>query len=227
MPKQTKTCPACQQEIDSSAADCPLCNRKLEILHWEIEPESGENFIFAGPEATNSIREKLLSNQLKIADRCRQYVQVLLKIEGDQPEYGIKNEMEWKTIRDYANPVFDLQMLYNPVGAYSKLTAKMVGYGLGALTALGYLISVLMENDAGIIASIFWSIVLLFTNLTVIGVFIISYIISRIYDLEPFAMAFQSYFSLLVGGIVGLIGGWTLGYLIGVFIGLSKKKVLV
>jgi len=226
MAKKTKACPACKKDIAEDATTCPLCGKQLEILHWEIEQESGEKILIIDPNAADLIREQLLSGKLKLSNRCRQYIKALMKVEEGKDEYGIKKEMEWKTLKDYANSVFSLQVLYNPAGAYGKQTAGYAVYGIGAITAIGWNASALLANGAGIIATIFWSIVLLFTNLTVIGVFIVSFIISKIYDLPPFAMAFRSYIALLIGGIVGLVGGWPIGYLIGVFIGLSKKKVL-
>ena len=97
---------------------------------------------------------------------------------------------------------------------------------VGALVAIGWNTEALLANDASLIPAIIWSVLLLLPAVTVIGLMIMSFIVSRIYDLPAFAMAFRTVIGILVGAVVGAIVGWTIGYLIGFIFGMSRKKVL-
>lgn len=226
MAKKTKECPACQKQISDDAKECPECKKTLEILHWEIELGSGEKLLFFEPTAEETIREHLVDRKLNLSNRCRQFIKSLARVEAGQDHYETTKELEWKTLRDYADKVFSLQVLYNPVQAYGKLAARITWIASGIIVAIVWNTEMLLANDAGIVGAILWSIVLLLTSPTIIGVGIVSFIVSRVYDLPPFAMAFRTFIGILVGAIAGAVIGWTAGYLIGVFIGLSKGKFL-
>ncbi|MCK4816898.1 hypothetical protein KA005_14100 [bacterium] len=227
MAKKTKACPACGKQIDESAKECPECKKQLEILHWEIEQEFGEKVVFLEPNAEESVREQLISGKLKLNNRCRQFINTLQRVEDGKDHYETKQEMEWKTLRDYANSVFSLQVLYNPVQAYGKRVAFITWVIVGAITAIGWNTNILLAAGANPIVAVILSIVLLALLPTVVGLAIASIVVGGIYALPPLGMAIRSLIALLIGALVGGAIGWTLGYLIGVLIGTIKKKVLV
>lgn len=226
MAKKEKTCPACDKKIDDSAKECPECKKKLEILHWEVEADSGEKIVFSEPNTEDSIREQLISGKFKLINRCRQFTTVLQRVTGENDHYETKDEKEWKTLKDYANSSFSLQVLYNPVQAYGKRVAFIATATIGIITAIGWDTQMLLDAGANPIIAVILSILLLVLTPTVIGLAIGSYVVGRIYSLPPFGMAFRTFFAMVIGAIIGAAVGWTIGYLIGVIIGLTKKKVL-
>lgn len=226
MAKKEKPCPACYKKIDESATECPECKKKLEILHWELEQDSGEKMVFSEPNAEDSIREQLISGKLKLINRCRQFTTALQRVVEEKDHYETKDEKDWKALKDYANSSFSLQVLYNPVQAYGKRVALIATVTIGIITAIGWDTQMLLTVGANPVIAVILSILLLVLTPTVIGLAIGSYVVGRIYGLPPFGMAFQTFFAIVIGAIIGAAAGWTIGYLIGVIIGLTKKKVL-
>ena len=127
MATDTKTCPACKTKIDKKSDTCPSCGKQLEILYWEIEQASGEKMVLAGGEAEITIRDDLLAKKLTLSDPCRQIIKKLSRVVNGQDVYVIKEEKPLLKLKDYANSVFELQVLYNPASAYGKLVAKITG----------------------------------------------------------------------------------------------------
>jgi hypothetical protein len=226
MAKKKKLCPACQKEINESAKKCPKCNKKLEILNWEIEWDSGQKLQLSGPDAENSIRDQLISGQLKLENRCRQFVTSLQSVKDEKEYYEVKQEKDWKTLRDYANDIFSLQVLYDPQRAYGKKFALITTAIIGIITAIAWDSDLLLTVGANPIMAIICSVLLIALSPTVIGLFIASAIVGRIYHLSPFGLAVRTFVALFIGVVIGLVVGWTIGYLIGVVIGKTKKKVL-
>jgi hypothetical protein len=225
MAQKLIACPDCKQQVAEDAASCSSCGKHLKVLSWEIESASGEKLHLTEPDAVPSIRDQLIAGKLTLSDHCRQFIKALERVEADQDVYGIKKEREWKTLRDYASKSFELQVLYDPINAYDKQTAQIVTVIVGAIMAVGWNTEALLGYDANPIIAVLLSIFLLLTTPTVVGLLIASFIVSLIYDLPAFAMAFRSLAAIFVGGLAGLVVGWPVGYLIGMFIGLSKAKV--
>jgi hypothetical protein len=198
----------------------------LEILHWEIEQESGEKALYFGEEAEKALREQLISGKLKLSNRCRQYVNVLERIEEGKEQSGLKQEKEWKTLRDYADGMFSLQKLYNPAKADGKRVARITWMVVGGIVAIGWNMQVLLTAGAPPFIAFVWSVVLLLLIPTVIGFVFGSVVVGGIHGLRPFRVAFGTLGAVLIGALVGGIVGWTFGYLIGIIIGLTKKRVL-
>jgi uncharacterized membrane protein YccC len=213
MAKKKKTCPACMKKIDESAKECPECKKSLEILHWEVEKESGEKVVCSGPNAKDTIRDQLISGELNLINRCRQFTTVLQSIQDEKDHYEIKKEKDWKTLRDYANTSFSLQVLYNPVQAYGKRAAIITAATIGIITAIAWDTEMLLATGANPFLAVILSILLLTLTPTVIGLAIASYVVGGIYRLPPFGMAFRTFFSIIIGALVGAAVGWTIGYL--------------
>lgn len=221
-----KTCPSCKKQIDENATKCPQCKKELEILFWEIEPEPGNKVLYSGEGAEATIREQLLSGKLKLSDRCRQYINMLERVENGNEHYGLKREMDWKTLRDYANAVFSLQVLYNPVSAYGKRVAQVTWVVIGSIVAIGWNMDILLAAGASPLGAFVISAILLLLTPTVIGLGIASFVVGNIYRFPPLGMAIRTFIAIIIGGLIGGIVGWTVGYLIGVLIGLTKRKML-
>jgi hypothetical protein len=221
-----KTCPACKKQIDEKATQCPECKKQLEILYWEIEQTTGEKVLYQDGEAKTSIRDQLLSGQMKLTDRCRQYLHALKSVEDGIDNYSVKNDLGWKTLRDYADKVFDLQVLYNPAMAYGKSTAQTTWVIVGFLVAIGWNADILIAAGANLIVAIVFSLVLLLLTPTVLGLGIASFILAGMYQLPAMGMAIRTFFAILIGALVGAAVGWTFGFAIGALIGLTKKKAL-
>ncbi|MBU1163244.1 MAG: hypothetical protein KKA75_03740 [Proteobacteria bacterium] len=227
MAKKEKECPACKKNIDESAKECPECKKRLEILNWEIQQDSGESIVFSEPDAEEAIRERLISGELKLINRCRHFTTALQRVTDENDHYENKEEKEWKTLKDYANSSFPLQVLYNPVQAYGKRVAMITGVTILIITAIAWDTEMLIAAGANPVIAVILSVLLLALTPTVIGLAITSYVVGRIYSLPPFGMAFRTLFAVVIGVLAGGAVGWTVGYLIGVIIGLTKKKVLV
>lgn len=221
-----KTCPSCKKEINANAKKCPECQKDLEILYWDIELESGDKALYPGEGAEPSIREQLVSGKLKLSNRCRQYINVLEGVEDGQEHYGLKKEMEWKTLRNYADGVFSLQALYNPFKAYGKRVAKITWAVIGAIVAIGWNMDILLTAGANPLIALVISVVLLLLTPTVVGLGIASFVVGSTYRFPPFSMAFRTLIAIIIAGLIGGAVGWTLGYLIGALVGFTKKKML-
>ena len=221
-----KTCPACNKQIPEAATECPQCKKQLETLCWEIERESNERVSFSGPGGVESLREKLISGELKLRDRCRQYTKVLERVEASEEHFGVKKEKEWKTLRDYANAEFSLQVLYAPVQACAKRGAMITGIVVGLLVAIAWNTSGLLAVGANPAAAVVLAIGMLLLFPTVIGLIIGSLVVSAIYRIPATGMGFRTLIAAILGLLVGLAVGWTVGYAIGALCGLRVKKVL-
>ncbi len=221
-----KRCPACERKVNEAATECPHCKKQLEVVWWEVQGGSGERLLFSGKGSIETIREQLISRQLQLSNRCRQYIEKLDRVVEGQDLYSLKKEMEWRSLRDYANKVFDLQKLYNPVEAYGKRSARITWAVVGAITAIAWNTSGLLMYGASPVVAVLLSILLLLLTPTIIGLIIGSVVISSIYNIPATGMGFRTVFAVLIGLAVGGAAGWTVGYLIGVFIGLGKKKVI-
>jgi hypothetical protein len=223
---EKRICPACKKEIKETATRCPECQKQLEILCWEIEQESGQMVLYSGEGAEASIREDLISGKLRLLNRCRQHVKVLERVEQGEEQYGLKKEMEWKTLRDYTDNVSSLQGLYNPVKAYGREVAMTTWKIAGIIIAVGWNTDALLAAGSNPLVAIVISSVLLLLTPTGIGLGIGSVVIGNIYHIPPLGIVIRNFVAIILGILVGGAVGWTLGYVIGALIGLTKEKVL-
>lgn len=221
-----KSCPSCKKEIDEKLVKCPHCQKQLEIQYWEIEQDNGEKILLTSENAESTIRNNLLTTKLRLTNRARQYTDMLKSIEDGKDQYVTKQDKGWKTLRDYADQVYSLQALYNPIMADGKKMAQNVFTIVGVITAIGWNTIPLVNAGANIVLAILISGVLLILTPTVVGMAIGSFVVGNMYGFPPFGMAVRTVVAIIVGLIVGGIVGWTLGFGIGALIGLTKKKVL-
>lgn len=226
MTEKTKPCPACNKQIDKSSKVCPECKKILRVLYWELEQASGKKTTYPESVAEAEIRERLISGDLTLSDRCRQYTDVLLGVTDGKDDYQSRNIEDWKTLKDFAGSCFSLQVLYDPVPAYGKRVAFITAITVGIIVAIGWNTSALLAVDANPIVAVILSALLLALTPTIIGLAIASFITGAIYDIPAMGMVWRTVFAIVIGGISGAVIGWTLGYLIGCIIGLTKKKVL-
>lgn len=223
---EKKTCPSCQKEIDADAKKCPECQTELEILYWEIETESGEKVLHSGEQSVRSIREELISGKLKLSNRSRQYIEILQRVEDGKRDYGLKEEMEWKILRDYADQEFQLQVLYRPVPAYGKRVAQITAVIFGVIVAIGWTMDILLAAGINPLIALVISIALLGFTPTVVGLGIIAFGVGVAYDITFFSLIVRPPLALIAGLIVAIVVGLPIGFMIGVLIGLTRKKVL-
>jgi hypothetical protein len=221
-----KICPSCNTAINPTEKKCPNCKKALELTYWEIELDTGEKTLYVGDEAEANIREHLVSGKLKLVNRCRQYTTALEKVVDGNDQYINKTELEWKSLRDYTDRVFALQVLYDPIKAYGKQAAQTTWIIIGVIVAVGWNADPFLATGANLIVAIIISIVLLLLTPTVIGLIIAAYIAAAIFGLPATGIAFRSFISILIGMLAGGAVGWTIGNLIGVIIGSTKKKAL-
>ena len=219
-------CPSCNAKINVTAQKCPNCKKILVITNWEIELDNGEKSLYFGEKAIVNIREHLVSGKIRLANRCRQYTSVLEKVIDGNDQYTTKAESEWKSLLDYADNVFTLQVLYDPVKAYGKQAAKTTWGIVGVIVAIAWYANLFLSVGANPLAAIVVSIILLLLTPTVIGLGIAAAIAAAMFNLSGVAIVIRSLISILIGVLAGGITGWTIGYLIGITIGSTKKKVI-
>jgi RNA polymerase subunit RPABC4/transcription elongation factor Spt4 len=215
-------CPACHKIIKKSMNVCPECNTQLKVIFWEIENDFGKKILF---DSEDLIKKQLISGTLKLNNRSRKIEKILYKIEKGKKEYKILKEMKWKTLKDYANSVFSLQVLYNPIKAYEKRLGIIILLILAFITAICWNANILLSAGANLIVAILLSILLILLSPTIIGLCIASIIIGNFYNFPPLGLFIRTSIAIGIGAIVGGLFGFPIGYLIGYFIGKSKKVI--
>ena len=192
-------------------------------ISWEIEKESGEIVLFSGTNAEESIRKQLLARDLKLSDRCRQHIKILS--EGSMEVIRIEVK-EWKTIRDYADDVFSLQVLYSPINAYME---RYILIPIGAAILIGIIVGIvyntymLVDVGVGLGEALVWSIILLFLGVTIAGGFITIAVFNYFH---PYISLGNIYLAAVSRALIVLVIVLILGYIIIFFTGLTKKKLL-
>jgi hypothetical protein len=212
-------CPFCKKEIDATKSKCPSCKKELEVLFWEIETESGNTETYKGEGAEKVIRKKLLSGELKLSDRCRQYVNRIVNIEAGEAIYELKKDKGWKSVKESANKVLTLQELYNPTMAHGKEAAKIAWAIVGLISAVAYLTYYYTgAGHSGFIALLF-GIGTIIISATGVGLLILAFI-------GGMNMLIQILIAMIAGVAIGAVVGWTFGLIIGAIVGSRKEKLL-
>jgi len=104
---------------------------------WEIEMDSGEKILIDDAyKFENFVREKLISGELKLSNRFRNFHKA--KRQQESPK-----EADWKIIRNHTDKIFDLEILYNPI------KARVKEYGMQA--------AMLTWKIAGAIIAVWWN----------------------------------------------------------------------
>lgn len=224
---EEKICPSCRKAIDQKVKKCPNCQKQLEILYWEVEQHTGEKVLYSGEKAEVTIRENLIAGTLQLTYPCRQYVTLLKGVANGEDQYESLPDMGWKTLRDYADEVYALQVLYSPVMADGKRVAQQVWVLAGFVVAIAWNASPLLAIGVNPFVAILISIGLLILTPTIVGIAVGSVVVGGIYGFPPFGMAVRTGVAILVGAVVGGLISWTLGFAIGAIIGLTKKKMVL
>jgi hypothetical protein len=219
-------CPACGKKIKAHLSDCPSCKAQLKTPCWEIKLPNGTTAIYEGTKAVETIKEKLLAGEIQLSSQCRRFTRILDGIVGKKRQFRVESEKPWKTLRSYADYEFELRQLYDPQKAYARRYAINTFITIAVILSIGantgYLIKAGGANP--VIALIIGILTLLATG-TVIGLPVVSLLVSFIYDLHAMGLALACLGGILGAVIFGLVIGWPLGYIIGNIVGGQKNPV--
>ncbi|MGD9161312.1 MAG: zinc ribbon domain-containing protein [Desulfobacteraceae bacterium] len=219
-----ESCPNCGEKISITDETCKHCKKQLEVTVWHIKKKSGETFTYTHPQAIENIKEGLISGKLKLTFQCKQTTKRLIYVEGENDHWETE-EKKWETLRDYTDRYFPLQVLYNASTVYGRLGA-IIGWIFGAIIiTIWWNAGFLMQCGARILAAISLTVLLLLFTPTVIGLLIVAFIVSTIYDINnTVGVALRTLLSIGIGIIGGAIAGAIPCYILGYIFGLSKKK---